>query len=532
MYPSYSPLRIPYTAAARLTELEVYGTLSAEQDVEPEPEKLPEYVEWKLDGGVIVRVYQKEEADTLELGAAVTSARSADADTLWSITEQLDNRYYAQALYTLRMTDELGEEINADGRMIRVYLPLPGGHGADRYEVACVDDYGAELVLSSVMDGYAVVETQTLRSYAVVYANGADVGGVDTGVEAPAWCWILAAVCTPAGFRGGGAPPEKAAGRVRKRLGNTGASFRKKRRYLHNGDGKNPQREKVDDMAVEQQEFLTGTEAVRFFGRTDAGVQPGRVYFNWSGSGFSFSFTGTAAYARLHTASEGERPFPEPERQAWIGVYADGGEEAVARFSLDRPDGWYTLVQGLAGGAAHAARGQAYRMRLRPGGSFRTENGGDAGGRADAPVCAPTGIHRGFHHLRLWQYLYHGFPGIYHQGRGRQPYLRLFPGPSAGGGNILRMRLRQRYFPRLWLRYAQSDAGAVSIHRYHAGRAFGGGAYALGFQPVCAPSDRYQAGRQRQPVLRRLGFARRSRAHRRAEKGTPSGIFAAPPGFS
>ena len=184
----------------RLTELEVYGTLSAEQDVEPEPEKLPEYVEWKLDGGVIVRVYQKEEADTLELGAAVTSARSADADTLWSITEQLDNRYYAQALYTLRMTDELGEEINADGRMIRVYLPLPGGHGADRYELACVDDYGAELVLSSVMDGYAVVETQTLRSYAVVYANGADVGGVDTGVEAPAWCWILAAVCTPAVF--------------------------------------------------------------------------------------------------------------------------------------------------------------------------------------------------------------------------------------------------------------------------------------------------------------------------------------------
>lgn len=103
-------------------------------------------------------------------------------------------------------------------------------------------------------------------------------------------------------------------------------------------------------MAVEQQEFLTGTEAVRFFGRTDAGVQPGRVYFNWSGSGFSFSFTGTAAYARLHTASEGERRFPSPERQAWIGVYADGGEEAVARFSLDRPDGWYTLVQGLPAG--------------------------------------------------------------------------------------------------------------------------------------------------------------------------------------
>ena len=88
---------------------------------------------------------------------------------------------------------------------------------------------------------------------------------------------------------------------------------------------------------------------LRFFGRTAAGVLPGAVFFNWSGSGFAFRFTGTAAYARLLTDRRGDGIAAEQDR-AYIGVFVDGEPVQSARFPLDEEEKWYPLAVGLADG--------------------------------------------------------------------------------------------------------------------------------------------------------------------------------------
>lgn len=85
---------------------------------------------------------------------------------------------------------------------------------------------------------------------------------------------------------------------------------------------------------------------LHFSGRVFSDPRDGKIWFDWSGSGFEFSFTGTSVSAYLYTdeiiRGDGER--------VYVSVFADEYDYAVARFPLERPEGWYTLTEGLPPG--------------------------------------------------------------------------------------------------------------------------------------------------------------------------------------
>lgn len=165
--------------ARRLEELKVYGTLSAEQDKEEEKAKLPQYIDLTADNGVVARIFAKDANDDLtKLAAALQAAVSTDAADL-SFVEQALTGFKASRLYKLSIVNEGGAAVDTGGRLIRLSLPAED----TRKTVACVDDNGAEIVSSGVLGDCITVETETLRSYALVTA--VDTGATGTAGVSP-----------------------------------------------------------------------------------------------------------------------------------------------------------------------------------------------------------------------------------------------------------------------------------------------------------------------------------------------------------
>ena len=184
--------------ACRLEELQVYGTLSATQDEEPEEERLPQYLDIQGDNGVILRLFQKDGRDDLAaLGARLVVTLSQEAADLDPVTQQLGGRYDAEKLYTVKLVDASGKEIPLDGRIVRLSFPAEEDTSVD-WKIACVDDYGAEIISNSVQGDSYTVETETLRSYAMVKAAGAAGGSGDEPAAAasvlPTVLWAVAIV--------------------------------------------------------------------------------------------------------------------------------------------------------------------------------------------------------------------------------------------------------------------------------------------------------------------------------------------------
>ena len=177
--------------ACRLEELQVYGTLSATQDEEEEEERLPQYLDIQGDNGVILRLFQKDGRDDLAaLGAQLVVTLSQEAADLDPVTQQLGGRYDAEKLYTVKLVDASGKEIPLDGRIVRLSFPAEEDTSVD-WRIACVDDYGAEIISNSVQGDSYTVETETLRSYAMVKAAGA---AGDSGDEPAAAASVLPTV--------------------------------------------------------------------------------------------------------------------------------------------------------------------------------------------------------------------------------------------------------------------------------------------------------------------------------------------------
>ena len=164
--------------ACRLQELQVYGTLSATQDEEPEEERLPQYLDISGDNGVILRLFQKDGRDDLAaLGAKLVVTLSEDKADLDPVGQKLGGLYEAAKLYTVKLVDAGGKEIPLDGRIVR--LSFPAEDSSVEWKIACVDDSSAELISSSKLGNAYTVETETLRSYATVKAAGAAGDGPD-----------------------------------------------------------------------------------------------------------------------------------------------------------------------------------------------------------------------------------------------------------------------------------------------------------------------------------------------------------------
>ena len=150
--------------ACRLEELKAFGELSAVQDEEEEEARLPQYIDIKADNGVIARIFAFDATDDLsKLDAHLKSTRSDEAETLKSINEKLMG-YNALSLYGVEITDSSGNTVNTGGRLIRLSIP----ENKENILVACVDDFGAEIVSSGLLGDCVTVETSTLRSYAIV----------------------------------------------------------------------------------------------------------------------------------------------------------------------------------------------------------------------------------------------------------------------------------------------------------------------------------------------------------------------------
>ena len=172
--------------ACRLEELQVYGTLSATQDEEPEEERLPQYLDISGDNGVILRLFQKNGRDDLTaLGAKLVVTLSEDKADLDPVAQKLGGRFTASKLYTVKLVDASGKEIPLDGRIVR--LSFPAEDSSIEWKIACVDDSSAELISSSRLGDAYTVETETLRAYATVKASSGAAGdGSEPGGDEPA----------------------------------------------------------------------------------------------------------------------------------------------------------------------------------------------------------------------------------------------------------------------------------------------------------------------------------------------------------
>ena len=64
------------------------------------------------------------------------------------------------------------------GRIVRLSIPVE----EKDLLLACVDDYGAEIVSTGLLNDCITVETATLRSYALVEKSGLMSGGLFNGL--------------------------------------------------------------------------------------------------------------------------------------------------------------------------------------------------------------------------------------------------------------------------------------------------------------------------------------------------------------
>ena len=176
--------------ACRLQELQVYGTLSAEQDEEPEEVRLPQYLDLTGDYNVTLRLFQKNGADDLEaLGARLVVTMTQEKAELDSIVQMLGGKFDPSRLYDVTLVDANGQEIPLDGRIVR--LSLPAEDANYKWQIACVDDYGAEIVSNGVLNGAYTVETETLRAYAPV-RDAAAAGSTTPSSSLPTVLWVVA----------------------------------------------------------------------------------------------------------------------------------------------------------------------------------------------------------------------------------------------------------------------------------------------------------------------------------------------------
>lgn len=156
--------------ACRLEELKAFGTLSAVQDVEEEEAKLPQYIDVKADNGVVARIFALGANDDLsKLGANLKAECSEKSEDLKFVNDTLSG-YKASALHKIEVVDASGNAIDLGGRLVRLSIPEKR---ADVL-VACVDDFGAEIISSGTLNDCITVETETLRSYAIVSKTDAE----------------------------------------------------------------------------------------------------------------------------------------------------------------------------------------------------------------------------------------------------------------------------------------------------------------------------------------------------------------------
>lgn len=150
--------------ACRLEELKVYGTLSTVQDEEEQEARLPQYIDIEAANGVIARIFALGGNDDLsKLDAHLNADRLTSGEQLEFVSSSL-GEYSAEALYSLEIVNSTGGSVDSGGRLIRLSFPKE----AEDYRIACVDDFGAEIISNGTLNNYLTVETETLRSYALV----------------------------------------------------------------------------------------------------------------------------------------------------------------------------------------------------------------------------------------------------------------------------------------------------------------------------------------------------------------------------
>lgn len=175
--------------ACRLEELKAFGTSSAVQDKEEEEQALPQYIDIKADNGVVARIFALNGSDDLtKLGAALKAETDTSPDSLDFVNKALSD-YSAESIYKIDIVNASGSGINLGGRLVRLSIPISD----NSLTLACVDDYGAEIVSTGLLNGAVTVETETMRSYALVKKTGATSAASGLGTGSILW---IAAIIT------------------------------------------------------------------------------------------------------------------------------------------------------------------------------------------------------------------------------------------------------------------------------------------------------------------------------------------------
>ena len=166
--------------ACRLTELELYGVESAEQDADKPVITPDEFRDYTTDTGVVVRIQGLYDNDDLsKLDIKVTVKENTAAADLSAVQAMLDDRYYVTSLFSLEITDANGDEVDLNGRTIRLLFPVK----SDDYLVAVVDASIAELLNAKYADNYMMIDANNHSVYALL--NTSDEPSSDGDDDAP-----------------------------------------------------------------------------------------------------------------------------------------------------------------------------------------------------------------------------------------------------------------------------------------------------------------------------------------------------------
>ena len=166
--------------ACRLTELELYGVESAEQDSDKPVEALPEYRDFVTESGAVIRILALDETDNLsKLDVKAAVKKITTAADLRAVEEKLDNRYYAKVLYQISLTDANGDDVDLGNRVVRLLMPVNSAN----YLVAVVDVIGVDLINAKYVDGHMMIDAVNNNTYALVTTSGEAGGSDDTGSD-------------------------------------------------------------------------------------------------------------------------------------------------------------------------------------------------------------------------------------------------------------------------------------------------------------------------------------------------------------
>lgn len=177
--------------AARVSEVEAYGTKVG--DIEPEPETGVSHLELTDSAtGITVWIYALEDEVEPDISGTLSVTEVTDEESFENVYRGLDRRYGAEKIYRIEIMDDFDMPVDLGGRNMRVFFPISEELESKKdLNFAVVDGTEADLLSGIMEDGSFVFDTTSYLTLAVVSREGKAIAGGDTIPETSATVSVL-----------------------------------------------------------------------------------------------------------------------------------------------------------------------------------------------------------------------------------------------------------------------------------------------------------------------------------------------------